>query len=45
MHELTLLFAVSCGMDYKELEIIEFKDQGYPLMFYDMWVARDILGL
>lgn len=36
---------VSCGMDYKELEIPEFKDIGYPLIFYDTWVARDMSGL
>lgn len=36
---------MSCGMDYKELEIIEFRDIGYPLMFYDTWVARDMEGL
>jgi hypothetical protein len=36
---------MSCGMDYKELKIKEFKDSGYPLLFYDVWVARDMLGL
>lgn len=36
---------MTCGMDYKELEIIEFRDIGYPLMFYDTWVARDMEGL
>lgn len=36
---------MSCGMDYKELRIKEFESQGYPLNFYDVWVARDMLGL
>ena len=36
---------MSCGMDYKFLEIPEFKEQGYPLLFYDVWVARDMMGL
>lgn len=36
---------MSCGMDYKDLEIPEFKDSGYPLIFYDTWVARDMAGL
>lgn len=36
---------MSCGMDYKELRIKEFEAQGYPLDFYDVWVARDMLGL
>lgn len=36
---------MSCGMDYKELKIKEFEAQGYPLLFYDVWVARDMLGL
>lgn len=36
---------MSCGMDYKELKIPEFAEQGYPLLFYDVWVARDMLGL
>ncbi|GAA5840983.1 hypothetical protein JCM11251_006772 [Rhodosporidiobolus azoricus] len=36
---------MSCGMDYKELRIPEFEEQGYPLLFYDVWVARDMLGL
>lgn len=36
---------MSCGMDYKELRIKEFEAQGYPLLFYDVWVARDMLGL
>ncbi|KAK4046054.1 hypothetical protein OIV83_006400 [Microbotryomycetes sp. JL201] len=36
---------MSCGMDYKELRIPEFEQSGYPLLFYDVWVARDMLGL
>lgn len=36
---------MSCGMDYKELRIKEFAASGYPLLFYDVWVARDMLGL
>lgn len=36
---------MSCGMDYQELKIPEFKASGYPLLFYDVWVARDMLGL
>ncbi|KAK4048876.1 hypothetical protein OIO90_005684 [Microbotryomycetes sp. JL221] len=36
---------MSCGMDFKELRIPEFEKSGYPLLFYDVWVARDMLGL
>lgn len=36
---------MSCGMDHQYLRIKEFKEQGYPLLFYDTWVARDMLGL
>ncbi|GAA6003641.1 hypothetical protein JCM10207_003523 [Rhodosporidiobolus poonsookiae] len=35
---------MSCGMDFKELQIPEFEGN-YPLLFYDSWVARDFLGL
>ncbi|SGZ26514.1 BQ5605_C024g09930 [Microbotryum silenes-dioicae] len=35
---------MSCGMDYKSLEIKEFAPN-YPVIFYDVWVARDMLGL
>ena len=35
---------MSCGMDWKELKIKEFEPD-YPTIFYDVWVARDILGL
>ncbi|GAA5934655.1 hypothetical protein JCM3775_002017 [Rhodotorula graminis] len=35
---------MSCGMDWKELRIPEFEDD-YPLLFYDVWVARDMQGL
>ena len=35
---------MSCGMDFKELRIVEF-EPNYPLLFYDTWVARDIQGL
>lgn len=35
---------MSCGMDFKELRIVEFEPD-YPLMFYDTWVARDMQGL
>jgi hypothetical protein len=30
---------MSCGMDYKELQIPEFKESGYPLLFYDTYVS------
>ncbi|KAH8919197.1 glycosyltransferase family 69 protein [Atractiella rhizophila] len=33
-----------CGMDYAPLEIDAFAPD-YPILFYDMWVARDMLGL
>lgn len=36
---------MSCGMDFKYLKIKEFEAQGYPLLFYDVWVARDMQGL
>ncbi|GAA6032268.1 hypothetical protein JCM8097_007154 [Rhodosporidiobolus ruineniae] len=36
---------MTCGMDFKELRIPEFEEQGYPLNFYDVWVARDMQGL
>jgi len=36
---------MSCGMDFKYLKIKEFEEQGYPLLFYDVWVARDMQGL
>lgn len=38
---------ISCGMDWKTLKIPEFETNpdGYPLLFYDVWIARDILGL
>ncbi|GAA5998571.1 glycosyltransferase family 69 protein [Rhodotorula paludigena] len=36
---------MSCGMDFKELRIPEFEASGYPLLFYDLWVARDMQGL
>lgn len=35
---------MSCGMDFKELRIVEFEPD-YPLLFYDTWVARDMQGL
>jgi len=35
---------MSCGMDWKELQIPEFEGD-YPLLFYDVWVARDMQGL
>ncbi|GAA6049106.1 hypothetical protein JCM3770_003889 [Rhodotorula araucariae] len=35
---------MSCGMDFKELKIPEFEGD-YPLLFYDVWVARDMQGL
>lgn len=35
---------MSCGMDFKELRIPEFEGN-YPLLFYDVWVARDMQGL
>lgn len=35
---------MSCGMDFKELRIVEF-EPNYPLLFYDTWVARDMQGL
>lgn len=35
---------MSCGMDYKELQIPEFAGH-YPLLFYDTWVARDMQGM
>lgn len=35
---------MSCGMDFKELQIKEFEPD-YPLLFYDTWVARDMQGL
>ncbi|GAA5852388.1 hypothetical protein JCM8547_006763 [Rhodosporidiobolus lusitaniae] len=35
---------MSCGMDFKELRIPEFEASGYPLLFYDTWVARDMQG-
>ncbi|GAA5891131.1 hypothetical protein JCM5296_004902 [Sporobolomyces johnsonii] len=36
---------MSCGMDFKALKIKEFEAEGYPLLFYDVWVARDMEGL
>ncbi|BGP49713.1 hypothetical protein JCM10450v2_005618 [Rhodotorula kratochvilovae] len=35
---------MSCGMDFKELRIPEFEGN-YPLLFYDVWVSRDMQGL
>ncbi|KEI39052.1 glycosyltransferase family 69 protein [Mixia osmundae IAM 14324] len=37
--------SMTCAMDYQRLEVPEFRSQGYPMLFYDVWVARDILGL
>lgn len=34
----------ACAIDYKELQIKEFAPN-YPMLFYDTWVARDMLGL
>ncbi|BGP71780.1 hypothetical protein NBRC10513v2_005166 [Rhodotorula toruloides] len=36
---------MSCGMDFQYLRIPEFEASGYPLLFYDVWVARDMRGL
>ncbi|KAM0789889.1 hypothetical protein ACM66B_006733 [Microbotryomycetes sp. NB124-2] len=33
----------SCGMDYKSLKIPIFEPE-YPILFYDVWVARDARG-
>lgn len=35
---------MTCGMDYKYLVIPEF-EPNYPLLFYDVWVARSMEGL
>lgn len=36
---------MSCGMDFQYLRIPEFEASGYPLLFYDVWVARDMQGM
>ncbi|KAK4054056.1 hypothetical protein OIO90_003701 [Microbotryomycetes sp. JL221] len=33
----------SCGMDYKSIKIPVFEPD-YPILFYDVWVARDMNG-